>query len=104
MNGTIGKDIIFEDVFITSFDDLITTSVFFIVPIEWLNNKYTDSIGAELCIEFPADKCIANECSVTISPTREIETDCFEDYDWSDYDMSEEDITLLLEYFNREWK
>lgn len=73
------------------------TNLYFIAPKEMLGNKYPEAESMEICITVPSDSLAANSAFVTCSPTKfDDKLQCHVDYDWSDIEMSMEDITELL--------
>lgn len=74
-----------------------TMTFYFIAPVEWLGGRYPDAIRAEISVECPPDLFEAQAATVMISPTKEDEDGNMEDYDWSNLDLSYEDIEKLIE-------
>lgn len=74
------------------------TALFFTVPKEILCGNYPDAVSAEISIEFPTDLAEAEYATVEISPTRYVEEDDgYEDYDWCELILSDEEINALIE-------
>ena len=84
------------------FDDEYSkeTTLYFIAPKEILDNffpkgTYLDAVSTEIAIEVPTDNMEAMYAGVSISPTRK-EDETYEDYDWTDVDISYEEIEALF--------
>lgn len=74
------------------------TVLYFIAPKELILGDYPDAVSMEISVEFPTDHAYAEYATVEVSPTRYIEEDdYYEDYDWSDFSLSNEDIDALIE-------
>ena len=76
------------------------TTLYFIAPKEMLDNffpkgKYPDAVSMEISIEVPTDKIEVRYAGVSISPTRK-EDYGYDDYDWTDVDISYEEIETLF--------
>lgn len=92
------EDIRFDE----RYDDVYNeeTTLYFIVPKEMLDNffpkgKYPDAVSMEIAIEVPTNNIEARNAGVSVSPTRKTE-DGYEDYDWTDVDISYEEIETLF--------
>ncbi len=68
-----------------------TTTLYFIAPKEFLNNKYPDAESTEISVEFPTNNPEPTHASVMFSPTKD-----GEDYDWYNVDLSYDDIEKLI--------
>lgn len=84
------------------YDDLYNeqTTLYFIAPKEMLDNffpkgKYPDAVSMEIAVEVSTDNIEAKNAGVSVSPTRKME-DSYEDYDWTDVDISYEEIETLF--------
>lgn len=90
------KDIKFEEKHI---DENENITLYFVAPKEILPlfgiNIAPEDISAEISLEFAASYDPICAC-VSISPTREVEKNCTEDYDWTDVDLSYNDIKMLM--------
>lgn len=74
------------------------TVLFFIAPKEMLYGDYPEAVSAEISIEFPTDLAEAEYATVEISPTRYVEEDDgYEDYDWCELILPDEEINALIE-------
>ena len=92
------------------YDDLYNkqTTLYFIAPKEMLDNffpkgKYPDAVSMEIAIEVPTNNIEARNAGVSVSPTREVKNMgdnlmfiSYEDYDWTDVDISYEEIETLF--------
>ena len=70
------KKVILEDQYKS--DEYETMTLYFIAPKEWLEGLYPDA------------------ATVMVSPTRDLGEDGYEDYDWSDLELSLSDIEALI--------
>lgn len=82
-----------------------TVTLYFIAPKDLLSTyvpleKYPDATSAEISLEFPENNISAENASVSISPTREVNGGS-EDYDWNDISMAYNDINCLIELYER---
>lgn len=67
------------------------TVLYFIAPKELVADRYPEAEHATVCIEWSdADKETDN-CSVTISPTKD-----GEDYDWMPFELDADDVEKLI--------
>lgn len=90
------KDIKFEEEYIDENDNV---TLYFVAPKEILPlfgiNIAPDDISAEIALEFVGG--FDPECAcASISPTKEVEENCTEDYDWNDIDLSYNDVEELM--------
>ena len=87
-----------EDYYIS--DTYKTTTIYFIVYKDAFNklfpNKWTNAQSGEISIEFPTNNPAADVATVMISPTLN-----GYDYDWIHFNLSYEDIELLLKKGNK---
>lgn len=75
-----------------------TTTLYFTAPKEMLDGDYPEAVSMEISVELPTDDMEARYASVEFSPTRYVEEDDgYEDYDWYDVEMSNEDIEALID-------
>ena len=74
------------------------TVLYFIAPTEMLYGDYPEAVSAEISVEFPTDLAEAEYATVEISPTRYVEEDDgYEDYDWREIIIPDEEINALIE-------
>lgn len=76
-------------------------TMYFVAPLEMLDDKYPDAISAEIMVEFEAedDKHFSPKSgSVEISPTGE-HGDGLLDYDWNYVNVPYEEIELLIQVY-----
>jgi len=80
------------------YDDVVyrTTTLYFIAPKEWLDNRYPEAIHSEISIEFPTNMPEARFSSVMMSPTRLTDDNGSEDYDWFDIELSLDVIEAMI--------
>ena len=78
---------------------------YFIAPkellSEFLSIKYPDAVSATILLKIPMDteKPIQDAVAL-VSPTKETEEDCLEDYDWTEIDgmLKGDDIKKLIAF------
>lgn len=79
--------------------DSKTTTLYFIAPKEWLKSftghDYPEAVSMEVSLEFPFCSIDAVNASVSVSPTMQCDDGCT-DYDWTDVDLSVEEIKALI--------
>ena len=86
------------------------TTLYFTAPATILKvllpgKDYPDAVGTEISLEFPLNDVLAYTASVSVSPTRYVEkSDSFEDYDWNDIVLPEDEIEELIKLANSEPK
>lgn len=96
------NEVKFEERFVN--DELETVTLYFIAPKEWLGNLFPEAVHAEISIEYPIAHPEARYASIMISPTKEDEDGCFEDYEWCDLTASPEEIEALMILAEKEEK
>lgn len=57
---------------------------------------YPDAVHTEISVEYPLNCPEAYAATVMVSPTRDLGEDGYEDYDWSDLELSLSDIEALI--------
>ena len=73
------------------------TVLFFTAPKEIFDEDYPEAVSMEISIEFPTEHAEASYAIAECSPTRYVEEDdSYEDYDWSQLSISNEDINELI--------
>lgn len=77
-------------------NELGTVTLYFIAPKEWLGNLFPEAVHAEISVEYPMACQEARYASVMISPTKEDEDGCFEDYEWCDLTASPGEVEALM--------
>lgn len=97
------KNIIFDkDMNQAIFDERVdnieyqTTTLYFTVPKNWLDESYKDCVAAEISIEYPIAHPEAVYATVMISPIRENSDGSFEDYDWIEVGATTTEIEALM--------
>ena len=88
------KKVILEDQYKS--DEYETMTLYFIAPKEWLEGLYPDAVHTEISVEYPLNCPEAYAATVMVSPTRDLGEDGYEDYDWSDLELSLSDIDELI--------
>ncbi|MEE1084975.1 MAG: hypothetical protein UH850_14710 [Paludibacteraceae bacterium] len=74
------------------------TVLYFTAPKELILGDYPEAVSMEISVEFPTDHAEAEYANVECSPTRYVgEDDGYEDYDWCELSLSNEDINELIE-------
>ncbi len=74
------------------------TVLYFTAPKELILGDYPEAVSIEISIEFPTDHAEAEYATVEISPTRYVEEDDgYEDYDWREIIIPNEEINALIE-------
>lgn len=96
------NEVKFEERFVN--DELETVTLYFIAPKEWLGNLFPEAVHAEISVEYPITHPEARYASIMISPTKEDEDGCFEDYEWCDLTASLEEIESLMILAEKEEK
>lgn len=96
------NEVKFEERFVN--DELETVTLYFIAPKEWLGNLFPEAVHAEISVEYPIAHPEARYASIMISPTKEDEDGCFEDYEWCDLTASPEEIESLMILAEKEEK
>lgn len=96
------NEVKFEERFVN--DELETVTLYFIAPKEWLGNLFQEAVHAEISVEYPIAHPEARYASIMISPTKEDEDGCFEDYEWCDLTASLEEIEALMILAEKEEK
>ena len=61
-----------------------------------LEDLYPDAVHTEISVEYSLNCPEAYAATVMISPTRDLGEDGYEDYDWSDLELSLSDIEALI--------
>ena len=77
-------------------NDLEIVTLYFIAPKEWLGDLFPEAVHAEISVEHPVAHPEARYASGMISPTKEDENGCFEDYEWCDVTAPLEEIEALM--------
>lgn len=85
-------------------NELGIVTLYFIAPKEWLGNLFPEAVHAEISVEYPIAHPEARYASIMISPTKEDEDGCFEDYEWCDLTASPEEIEALMILAEKEEK
>lgn len=67
------------------------TVLYFIAPKDLVADKYPDAECATICIEWIESDKEMDNCSVTISPTKN-----GEDYDWMPFELDTHDVKQLI--------
>ena len=91
------KKVILEDQYKS--DEYETMTLYFIAPKEWLPGPppyAVSTTGTEISVEYPLNCPEAYAATVMVSPTRDLGEDGYEDYDWSDLELSLSDIEALI--------
>lgn len=96
------NEVKFEERFVN--DELETVTLYFIAPKEWLGNLFPEAVHAEISVEYPIAHPEARYASIMISPTKEDEDGCFEDYEWCDLTASPKEIEALMILAEKEEK
>ena len=96
------NEVKFEERFVN--DELETVTLYFIAPKEWLGNLFPEAVHAEISVEYPIAHQEARYASIMISPTKEDEDGCFEDYEWCDLTALPEEIESLMILAEKEEK
>lgn len=95
------SEIMFEEKVRTDYFNL--TSFYFIVSTKVLEEltgkKYEDASTGTVCLEFYEDEIKYDKGHFCISPTKEIDG-AMTDYDWSDIELSQDDVIQLLALAN----
>lgn len=86
--------VVFEDRYTN--DGWGTTTLYFIAPKEWLGDRWSEAVHAEISLEFPLAHQEPAYTTAMISPTMKVDDDCYSDYDWVDLELSYEDIDRLM--------
>ena len=68
------------------------TVLYFIAPKELVSDRYPEAEHATVCIEWDDSDKETDNCSVTISPTKD-----GEDYDWMPFDLDSYDVSQLID-------
>lgn len=77
--------------------DYNTTTLYFEAPKELLNGEYPEAEFMTIRVEFPTGNPEPSCSEVSYSPTMyDPEEEAYVDYDWSDMDISYEDVKELL--------
>jgi len=73
------------------------TVLYFIAPKEIFYDDYPEAVSMEISLEFPTKHAEASYVTAECSPTRHIEeNDSYEEYDWRELNISNEDINELI--------
>ena len=73
------------------------TVLYFTAPKEMLWSDYPEAVSMEISVEFPTDHAEATYATIECSPTRYVEEDDgYEDYDWCELNLSDEDVNELI--------
>lgn len=72
-------------------------TLYFEAPVALLNGRYPEADSAEISIEFPVNLIEPAYARVMLSPTKSDGDGGSSDYDWSDWDISYEDIDRLMD-------
>ena len=68
------------------------TVLYFIAPKELVSDKHPEAEHATVCIEWSDSDKETDNCSVTISPTKD-----GEDYDWMPLELDSDDVAQLID-------
>lgn len=85
-----------------------TTTLYFTAPPELVEDTSPEVVSATISIDFPINSQNREfESVVRISPTRKVKVESFEreyyeDYDWQDVYLSEDEILELLKIYDNE--
>lgn len=67
---------------------------------EYTGRTYPDAVSAEVSLTFPLNDLDLEKMNASISPTRyDEEWDAYEEYDWTDVELSEDEVAQLMELF-----
>lgn len=78
-----------------------STTLYFTAPKDLLDrffshNEFPEAISMEISVECPTNEMEPYAAGVCVSPTREYEG-IFEDYDWYDVDLPDEEVGQLID-------
>lgn len=77
--------------------------LYFTAPKEFHKKTDNEAINSTICIEHHANNSELKKCSVGIALTRRLSgSGDLEDYEWEDYDISDQDIEELLKLAEKE--